>query len=311
MPLKEKNEIFQHNMKILHPKYDFSKFVYKTANIKGTFICPEHGPKKMRPDCLRKGRGCRACGGRCPTHTKEQFFIKMKIKHPNYDFSKFVYKKTNVNGTYICPEHGEREANPRHLLDGGGCSACAGKCPIYAKKRFFIEMKTTHPTLDFSKFIHKNVKTKGTFICPVHGPKKAMPDNLLTGSGCDQCNQMPRVQQQKIYDALKNEFPFLTFDWEKRFSFMEKMEFDISCVIDNKLIAIEYDGEQHFRPVNFGGRSNKRASIAFNTIKKLDRKKNRLATHHNVELIRIPYYEWKDNPEEVLCELFDTIEDYL
>jgi len=305
-------EQFYIKMKTMHPTLDFSKFVYKDAKTKRTYICPEHGPRKAPPNGLLHGHGCRACGGTCPNHAKEQFYIKMKTMHPTYDFSKFVYKGNKTKGTYICPEHGDRTATPHNLLHGAICGACSENCSIHTKEQFYIKMKTMHPTLDFSKFVYKSSSIKGTYICPEHGPKEAIPTSLLSGSGCGQCNKRFRVQQMKIFNALKKEFPYLIFDWEKRYDCMEGLEFDISFVAaDGTLIAIEYDGEQHHRPVCFGGMSLQKAKLSFENIKRRDRKKNRLANKYGIKLIRIPYYEWQDSSEEVLMELFDTIEDYL
>lgn len=57
---------------------------------------------------------------------------------------------------------------------------------------------------------------------------------------------------------------------------------------------IEYDGEQHFKPINFGGISNEKAYENYNINKKHDEIKNNYSKLHNIKLIRIPYYDFKD-----------------
>lgn len=57
-------------------------------------------------------------------------------------------------------------------------------------------------------------------------------------------------------------------------------------------LAIEYDGEQHFRPVRFGGISIERAEEAFKYTKKLDKRKNiKMAANKHVVpfFVRISY----------------------
>jgi len=62
---------------------------------------------------------------------------------------------------------------------------------------------------------------------------------------------------------------------------------------------IEYDGEGHFKPVCFGGISMARAIENFKTQIKRDIIKNLYCAKNNIQLIRIPYWE------------FDNIEKYL
>jgi len=312
-PVQAEKDFFI-KMKIIHPTYDFSEFVYKGAMTKGTYYCdnPEHGPREAAPTHLLNGKGCLKCAGKCPVQAEKDFFTKMKEIHPTYDFSEFVYKGAHKKGTYYCdnPEHGAREANPTNLLNGYGCRACAGCCPEQAEKNFFEKMKEIHPTYDFSEFVYKGAMTKGTYYCdvPEHGPRKAVPSSLLKGQGCSICNKTHRVQQTKIFEALKEFFPTLHWIWEERYSFMNNLEFDISVQLPNgELVAVEYDGEQHYMPVNFGGRSVELSEAALLVTQALDKSKDQLAIENNVTLIRIPYYEWKECNQTVLDKLYIAI----
>ena len=246
----------------------------------------------------------------------ELFQLKMKIIHPTYNFSEFVYVKNNIKGTYFCdnPEHGARKAIPNSLLRGVGCLKCAGSCPVQAEKDFFENMKEIHPTYDFSKFVYQSAMIKGTYFCdnPEHGASEARPSDLLKGAGCSICNKTHRIQQNKIFKALQKEFPFMDWIWEKRYPCMLNTEFDISALLPNgELVAVEYDGEQHYRPVNFGGRSVGISEIAFDKQQKDDKIKDKLAADNNINLFRISYFEWNDNNNDMLHELFGNIEDLI
>lgn len=59
----------------------------------------------------------------------------------------------------------------------------------------------------------------------------------------------------------------------------------------DKPLFIEYDGEQHFSPQRFGGRSEKRAKIAFAKQQKNDKLKNDFCADNGYQLLRIPYTE--------------------
>lgn len=62
-----------------------------------------------------------------------------------------------------------------------------------------------------------------------------------------------------------------------------KLRFDF--IISNKNIYIEYDGEQHYKPIDyFGGEEH------LNEVQKRDEIKNNFCLDNNIKLIRIPYY---------------------
>lgn len=76
--------------------------------------------------------------------------------------------------------------------------------------------------------------------------------------------------------------------------------------IDNYYGCIEYDGEQHFKPVKFGTQSYEDAVRKHEYIKKHDEMKNAFCKDNSINLIRIPYYEFEDL-EYYLFDKFTSI----
>lgn len=65
-------------------------------------------------------------------------------------------------------------------------------------------------------------------------------------------------------------------------------------------ICIEYDGQQHFRPVqSWGGEKT------FQNTKKHDKIKNQYCKNNNIRLIRIPYWDYNKLNEEYLLSLIN------
>lgn len=62
---------------------------------------------------------------------------------------------------------------------------------------------------------------------------------------------------------------------------------------------IEYDGEQHYMPVNFGKWSLEESCKHFEAIQEHDKIKNEYCKEHNINLLRIPYWE-KQNIENII-----------
>eukprot|EP00732_Lithocolla_globosa_P002636 Lithocolla_globosa_v1_NODE_1791_length_2337_cov_73.939089.p1 type:complete len:124 gc:universal NODE_1791_length_2337_cov_73.939089:1075-704(-) len=78
---------------------------------------------------------------------------------------------------------------------------------------------------------------------------------------------------------------------------------------DNRIVLIEFDGGQHFKPVTFGHKTPKEALDAFKTTRTHDRIKNDYCTDNGYPLLRIKY----DNIEliDVMLEKFFKIHKFI
>ena len=110
-----------------------------------------------------------------------------------------------------------------------------------------------------------------------------MPLNLKKGRWCPVCNM---VKNEKItYDCLSD--LGLNFDIQYCFDDLigknnEKLRFDFSIFINDKIILLEIDGDNH----RAGGRYSEKT-------KKYDKIKNDYCIKNNIDIIRIPYYNSK------------------
>lgn len=73
-------------------------------------------------------------------------------------------------------------------------------------------------------------------------------------------------------------------------------------------IVIEYDGIQHFEPVNFGGITNEQAEDKFKETQNNDKLKNDFCKENNFQLIRIPYAQFAETLSILSVELSDIID---
>lgn len=112
-------------------------------------------------------------------------------------------------------------------------------------------------------------------------------------------------------EALINEFLSINnIEYHKEFTFPDLKNRRFDFYIPSLNVVIEYDGIQHFTPVeHFGGVSE------FNARKRRDLEKNQYCLKNNISLYRLPY-SILDNLNEVLHKIFKeksstTIEKYL
>jgi hypothetical protein len=125
---KKSQEQFIEEVSILHPDYDFSKYIYENNSTKSTVICPLHGEYSITPSTLLSNIRCRKCYnesvGTRFRKSQEKFIEEVSILHPDYDFSKYIYENSKTNSTVICPLHGEFKITPSVLLRSQGCIIC-------------------------------------------------------------------------------------------------------------------------------------------------------------------------------------------
>jgi Zn finger protein HypA/HybF involved in hydrogenase expression len=291
--------------KVHGPKYDYSKFVYKGANTKGTIICPDHVPFEQTPDNHLHGHGCNRCSvekrAKLKIATATEKFIKQvqELHKFKYDYSRFIYKKTGIKSTIICPIHGPFEQIPSSHLKGYGCPICAiGKKAelkvLIASSKFLERAKKVHgPKYDYSQFIYKKAKIRGTIICPDHGPFEQTPDKHLQGQGCPICSSSHGERDTRL--VLKRKFGLKDTDMIKNKTYpdlidINPLSYDIWLIKHN--ILIEYHGIQHYIAVPFFG-GEEQLKIQ----RRHDRKKKAYAKKHGIKLIILKYTI--ETPEQI------------
>lgn len=275
--IKYKN-FFNKAISIYEKKYDYSLVEYVDVFHKINIICPIHGIFSILPPSHLKGFGCPKC------NSKIKFIEKSKKIHENkysYDLVNYFSSKKNIN--IKCPTHGIFTQTPDKHLSGQGCPKCSGQQKN--TNDFILQSKSIHrDKYDYSKVIYIGSKKNVIIICTKHGEFNQMPTTHLNGSGCPKCGYESNGEQI-INDYLEdNNIEHIR---EKKFNDcknIRKLPFDF--YLPKKNILIEYDGEQHFKPVkNWGG------EIGFNKIIINDNIKNNFADNNNIKLIRIKYSE--------------------
>jgi len=239
--------------------------------------------------------------------THEQFIAKL------YKQNKYAHN-IEVVGTYVnaqtkilckCKICGhEWSVRPNGLLKGQGCPDCARKSASQkitkTNEQFMQEMSSKRPdiiVLGTYKGVFNTIKVK----CKVCGHIwKATPNNLLHGSGCPKCTTSKGEKRIAQYlDKLG-----IAYIYDKRY-FKDLVSAGGSLlrpdfIIPSLKIWVEYDGQQHFEPVDFTGKmSEQQIQDTFKKVQQNDQIKNQYAKDNNWTLIRIPYTEY-DNIEQIL-----------
>ena len=78
------------------------------------------------------------------------------------------------------------------------------------------------------------------------------------------------------------------------------MRFDIYCPDYN--LAIEYQGKQHYEPVDFAGKGDEWAKYQFKVGQQRDNIKRQYCQQNNIKLIEIPYWDY-DNIDNIVKQI--------
>lgn len=254
-------EFIKKAKKIHGSKYDYSKVNYENTKTSVCIICPEHGKFWQSPNTHLSGCGCPECFKNRQKHfmkkryepnneTTINFIEKAASVHKNkYDYSKTNYINSSKKVCIICPKHGEFWQTPNNHLSGHGCKKCSSEITAIKntiKQSDFIEkaINVHGNRYDYSNVKYEKAKKKVAINCRLHGTFLQTPDSHLRGNGCPVCNRSHlenEVEKYLIEHKIKYETQ-KTFKWLKN-----KKEMPLDFYLTGKNIAIECQGEQHFK----------------------------------------------------------------
>lgn len=280
-----KNKCINKSNKIHNNKYSYNNVDYKSTKIPVKITCPIHGDFYQSFCDHLKGYGCSKCSKKHKPTTEEWIGIVKNKFNYNFDYSKVNYTTNKTLVCIICPIHGEFYSTPNNFIKSVyGCP----KCNLIIKqrrskkttKKFIEESKKIHGekyNYDNVKYVNRRIKVK--IICPIHGEFLQSPSAHLNGCGCQKCMYK---NQNLLFEKLLKSFPYEEIKTEYSTQWLLKQRFDIYFLNHN--IAVEYNGIQHYKPVNkFGG------IINFNNTIKRDKLKIKKCNENNCNIFFIKY----------------------
>lgn len=278
-------------------KYDYSQVEYINSIEKVKIICPDHGPFWVRPDAHVRKVGCPVCNGGVK-YNISTFISKANILHKNkYDYSEVEYINSSKKVKIICPIHSAFFMRPANHLSGQECPSCSGVKKNDTQNFILLAKKVHLDRYDYTNVDYKNNRSKVEIICKTHGNFLQNPKDHINGHGCKLCN----FSRGELMVESKLKILDIEFIKEKKFEDCvgiggSKLPFDFYLPKYN--IVIEFDGRQHYEPVDkFGGEK------AFDILKKNDERREIWCRQNNIKLFRI---KW-NNIENTISELYKEI----
>jgi len=163
-----------------------------------------------------------------------------------------------------------------------------------SQDEFINESKKIHNNkYNYDDVIYSNIATQVTINCPKHGKFKQKPYNHLKGSGCKKCSESFGEKTISNFLDINN----IQYIREHKFDdckYIQLLKFDF--YIPSFRTCIEFDGIQHFTPIEYFG-----GIKAYESLVIRDKIKEQYCEDNYINLIRIKY-DKIDNIEEILKE---------
>jgi hypothetical protein len=271
---------------------------FTNQHSKLNIICSKHNTCFTQDaQSALKYNSCRQCLFEKKTNTDTNKFIKKvkEIHNNKYIYDKVDYKGSRKKIIITCPQHGEFLQRPDVHLSGYGCQKCSiektSGGTFHSLDKIIQRFRLKHGNLyKYDKIKERlNSSDKLEIICPKHGSFfQTYPAHLR--EGCPICRNSYGELEIRNY-LIRNKINF-----KQNYSFLncyykQRLRFDFFIEPN---ICIEFDGEQHFKPVSiFGGKEE----FEKNQIR--DKEKNKYCKNNNINLIRISYKDF-DKIENIL-----------
>jgi len=268
---KCREEAEKRNWKCLSKKY--TKY-----NSKLNWECDKGHVVWMNTSNLMSHKGCRECQvDRHRVHREDVFKI---IADLGIDFLYFEEDFKNARTPFVvrCEYGHERVTNLMRLRAGLGCRKCYN-----IGQRIGIECCKDIAKAKNGKCLakeYKNSSTKMKWACEVGHIWETTYNRIYNGNWCPCCS-VGRTQKElsEIFQKLIGEGPMsLRPDWLKNPKTGRNLEIDI--YFPKHKIAVEYNGKQHYHPIDFAGRGYAWAKANLKSIQYRDRLKRKLIKHN-------------------------------
>ena len=257
---------------------------YKNSHSKLQYECPKGHIGEISYHNFDYGKMCAECAG-TKKHTIEE--VKEAFLKAKYTLLSTEYINSITKLKYECPLGHIGEISYDNFIRGHKCSKCAKnkKYTIEEVRKIFLTESYTLLSTEYT-----NCKTKLKCKCSLGHISEINFAKFVNGKRCGTCRETKGEQAIRKYLTELN----LKFIQEKRFENcrnINALPFDFH--VDNNFI-IEYDGQQHFKPVKFFGGEKK-----FIECQQSDKIKTDYCKNNKLALLRISYDEFENIPKHI------------
>ncbi len=252
--------------------------------------------------------GCPFCAGQRATNEHNLLISNPKLA------SEWNYEKNDKLPEDYCPSSGNKvwwrcenghewESQISNRNNGKNCPYCSG---YYASEDY--NLLVCFPDICKDWDYNKNDKLPDEYTPHAHfyvwwkcnkcGHEwyGKICNRTSHNTGCPQCNNS---RGENEVNRILNEYDIYSIFHHIFHDCKYKNSLEFDFYLPNNIVAIEYQGIQHYEPVDFAGKGEVWAIEQFKLNQIKDQIKRYYCKKNNIKLIEIPYWDF-DNIEEIL-----------
>ena len=267
---------------ILYQNYNVS-----SSKKQGKYACNECKQNAIVKSTLERRQKAlfEKCQNACKKHDYKMLTTQNDIKN----------NTTYIN--YLCPSHGIQSIRISNLINGRTCPKCAKEI---CKEKYKINPNEVEKRIQecggelLNKHEYENRWTKNLrVLCPMCKDEFVTSLVIFTQHGgklCDNCSRIKSVGEHKIKQYLQsNNIQFLQQKSFEECRDKNPLRFDFYLPDYNT--CIEYNGEQHYKAVDFGNYGHELASLKLSIQQEHDKIKCTYCVTNGIKLLEIKYNE--------------------
>ena len=274
---------------------EFENYKGMSHKHKIEIICPKGHYQEVTFEAFRKrkanGQFCLNKCFECYNLSKIEL-VKKRADELGYTLLSTQYTGVDEELEFICCEgHYWKTTYDRFVRIKVKCLTCNNKLLANNQKLPFEEVEDRINIegyeLQSKKEEYENTSSLLLIKCPKGHIYKCSLDNFHgKGHRCPICNENPSKGEKKIESFLsENDVKFVKQKTFKDCKYINVLRFDFYLPEHN--LIIEFDGRQHYNPVDFFG-----GKEGFEEGQIRDNIKNQYCKDNDIKLIRIPYYDF-------------------
>lgn len=308
-------EIFDEEIASINPDIELLS-VYVNWNTRIHCRCKIDGHEWWSaPSVLLSGGGCPVCGYRKNWDTRgrrttQEFIDIMKEINSNIEIigeykgaHRFIKCRCRIDGC-------EWESYPCNLMNQtAGCPECnaKNKRSLFAYTAEYLQEQADRHHIDIritGQYV--NSHTPIECYCNIHRIYyTTCPVTILSKhrNGCPECSKATSAGEREMLRVLREEFEMNIVQQHSFANCKDKsaLRFDAYDIDQN--IAFEYQGGQHYTPVDWAGQGVDWAQANFLEIQRRDQIKRDYCHEHQIPLIEVPYWETNNMKDFLTKEL--------
>jgi predicted Zn-ribbon and HTH transcriptional regulator len=257
---------------------------------------------------------CPQCAGNVK-RTQEQFCQEVyDLVRDKYSvLSNYINTNTKVEFIHNIPECGYRfPMSPVCFISvGHRCPKCAKnikKTTEQFKQEVFDLVGNEYEVL--GEYINTHIKILFKHnICNNEYP--VSPHDFLDDCRCPICNRPSKGEESIRKNLEEKNISHLPQYKISECKNINPLPFDFGIFPNNNLLLVEFQGQQHYEPVDFAGRGKEWAENQLKLIQHNDQIKQIYCSTHNIPLLIIPYWDIDNIPNILNNFLINNLNDNL